>query len=212
MKGERKVEREEQKQLIPKVAAPWTFEQLPDEERSHLRDFSQLPRDNWIVIFRFCFAGDIISCGRVSKGLLSVSLDEHLWRAKLYDDWNITCEVHKAMPAREAYLALASRGRCAPGSACVPRRPFTSFIEMYHLRARKWLNESIKVSGLVVRCRALRVANGVVDHGSRSGRPRCAKRAPSWARPSTRAPSWSRALSRARPATAPLTRWRPFSR
>ncbi len=142
VKQERKVEREEKKQMTPKVKAPWTFEQLPEEERSHLRDFSLLPRDNWIVIFRFTFAGDIVSCGRVSKGLLRISQDEQLWRSKLFDDFSISCEAHKTMSARDAYLALASVGTTC--GVCRPLRPNLSLIDTYHSRARKWLNESIR--------------------------------------------------------------------
>jgi hypothetical protein len=47
VKGDRKIEREERKLMTPKVSPPWTFDQLPEDQRGNLRDFSLLPRDNW---------------------------------------------------------------------------------------------------------------------------------------------------------------------
>jgi hypothetical protein len=72
---------------------------------------------------------------------LRISQDEQLWTAKLYDDWGVVCDKHKGMPPKDAYLSLASDGVCG---ACLPKRPGLSLLEMYHARARKWLNESIK--------------------------------------------------------------------
>jgi hypothetical protein len=90
---------------------------------------------------QFCWAGDIVNCGRVSKGLYQVSINEQLWRAKLYADFEV-CDELKAMPARQAYLKLASSNH--PG--CRPKFPGLSLVEVYHERAQKWLDESNKAN------------------------------------------------------------------
>ena len=83
---------------------------------------------------------DIINCGRVSKGLYNISINEQLWRAKLYADFAV-CDEMKSLPAREAYLKLASSGH----PNCNPLKDGVMLVDAYHRRARKWLEESIKV-------------------------------------------------------------------
>ncbi len=89
---------------------------------------------------KFCWAVDIINCGRVSKGLYNISINEQLWRAKLYADFAV-CDEMKSLPAREAYLKLASSGH----PNCNPLKDGVMLVDAYHRRARKWLEESIKV-------------------------------------------------------------------
>ena len=51
-KKERGEVRKEQKLMIPKKKRAWSFADLPPEQQKNLRDFSELPRDCWIIIFK----------------------------------------------------------------------------------------------------------------------------------------------------------------
>lgn len=104
----------------------WTFADLPAEMQANLRDFSTLPRDCWIAIFKYCDASDVISCGRVCKGLLRISKANDVWQAKLFSDFSV-CAAHAPRSQHEAralYLEIASSADC---KQCEPTREWLSY-------------------------------------------------------------------------------------
>lgn len=100
--------KEEIRLNTPKVQPSWTFADLGKD--APLRDFSTLPRDCWIAIFRHTDAMDVIVCGRVNKSLNRISKDQELWKFKLFNDFNV-CTKHEANvqeDVRTFYKSLAS--------------------------------------------------------------------------------------------------------
>lgn len=142
-KAERKETNEIGRQNTPKVQPAWTFLDLPPEiASSNQKDFSLLPRDAWMCIFRFCDALDVVVCGRVCTSLRRLSLDEQLWRSKLFTDFSCSSpdvEDQLAKGARALYLQLGSK--VLPN--WTPNRPGLGFAEVYKARAIKWIQESV---------------------------------------------------------------------